>query len=181
MDVPLELSFHNMSNSPQIEDDVRNHVAKLDRLYDHLIGCRVAVEATTTAAPRYDVHIELSVPGTELVVSRANHGHPELRAAIRDAFHAAERQLKAFKARISGTVLPHETVVVGQVTQLNRDQDFGFIQTNTGGQLYFHRNSLIDGGFDDLADGTVVQYVQADGDTGPTAIKVWASPASREA
>lgn len=180
MEIPLEIRFHNMPSSPRVEAEVRHYVDKLERLYDRLITCRVAIEARTTASPGYGVHIELSVPGTELVVSRDRHAHPELRAALRDAFHAAERQLKAFKARVAGAVMPHEMVVVGQVTQVNRAEEFGFILTSTGNQLYFHRNSLIEGDFDDLAVGLTVQYVEAAGDTGPAAIKVWPSPVSRE-
>src|SRR5262249_12330369 len=115
MEVPLEIRFHNMTSTPHIEADVRNRVDKLDRLYDRLIACLVAIEPRPAASPGYGVHIEMTVPGTELVVSRDRHAHPELRASLRDAFHAAERQLKAFKARSTGAVLPHETVVVGEV------------------------------------------------------------------
>lgn len=53
------------------------------------------------------------------------------------------------------------------------ERDHGFILTNTGSQLYFHRNSLMEGAFDDLAPGQAVHYVEAAGDTGPTAAKVW--------
>jgi cold shock CspA family protein len=39
--------------------------------------------------------------------------------------------------------------------------------------LYFHRNSLLAGDFDKLKRGDEVRYVEAMGDTGPTARKVW--------
>jgi cold shock CspA family protein len=67
----------------------------------------------------------------------------------------------------------HEEFYHGQVAALHPERDHGFIQTNTGTQLYFHRNSLMDADFDDLAPGQPVHYVETVGDTGPTAAKVW--------
>ena len=39
--------------------------------------------------------------------------------------------------------------------------------------LYFHRNSLVQRDFDELQLGDRVHFVEADGDTGPIASKVW--------
>ena len=44
--------------------------------------------------------------------------------------------------------------------------------TKEGGQLYFHRNSLLAGTFDDLRRGDEVYYVEEMADTGPVASKV---------
>ena len=69
MDVPIEIVFHNMSSSPTIEAEIRERVDKLDRLYGHLIGCRVSVELLHRrhkTGNLYDIHIDLHVPGNEL-------------------------------------------------------------------------------------------------------------------
>ncbi len=50
--------------------------------------------------------------------------------------------------------------------------DFGFLLTNEGTLLYFHRNSVLNGDFDRLRRGDPVYYVESMGDTGPTAAKV---------
>ena len=44
MDIPLELSFHNMEPSDALKAAVREHVNKLEQFHDHIIGCRVVVE-----------------------------------------------------------------------------------------------------------------------------------------
>ena len=44
MDIPLDIVFHNMPSSATVETDIRNRVGKLNRLYEHLIGCPVSVE-----------------------------------------------------------------------------------------------------------------------------------------
>jgi cold shock CspA family protein len=64
----------------------------------------------------------------------------------------------------------------GQVTELHPDKDFGFILTNDGTQRYFHRNSVMNGDLDRLKRGDAVHYIEAAGDTGPTAAKVWIGP-----
>jgi cold shock CspA family protein len=67
----------------------------------------------------------------------------------------------------------HAEAFAGQVSQLDPNEDHGFILTHKGGQLYFHRNSLIHRDFDRLQVGDKVHFVETDGDTGPTASKVW--------
>jgi cold shock CspA family protein len=61
---------------------------------------------------------------------------------------------------------------LGQVADIDPDGDFGFVLTNTGGRLYFHRNSVLAGDFAKLRRGDEVYYVEEAGDTGPTASKV---------
>lgn len=61
---------------------------------------------------------------------------------------------------------------LGQVAELRAGEEFGFLMTKEGGLLYFHRNSLLLGDFDRLAQGDEVTYVEEMGDTGPIASKV---------
>ena len=183
MEVPMELSFHNIQPSDAVEAAIRERVAKLEVLYDRLITVRVHVEAEMKrhrTGNIYTLHIELGVPGKDLIVSKAPHkaerkyADPDLYTIIREAFDAAERQLKDFKAQISGDVKTHESDAQfqGQVTQLMPEADHGFLLTKEGGQLYFHRNSVLNNGFDKLKKGDLVHYVETVGDTGPTASKV---------
>src|SRR5213076_1054831 len=100
MDTPLEIVFHNMPSSPTLEGDIRKRVGKLDRLYEHLIGCRVSVEQLHRrhqTGNLYDVHIDVRVPGNEIAVSHEQHHaekftDPDAGIALRNAFKAAERR-----------------------------------------------------------------------------------------
>lgn len=185
MQMPLEITFHNMQPSEAVEAEIRKRAAKLDKMYERLVGCRVSVEGLHKqhrTGNIYEVHIEMMVPGQNLVVSREPHrakeryANPDVYASIRDAFKAAERQLKDFKERQRGDVKTHEAMLPGRVAQILRDQDHGFILTPAGTQLYFHRNSVMNNGFDHLKQGDPVNFVEAAGDTGPTASKVWRGP-----
>jgi ribosome-associated translation inhibitor RaiA/cold shock CspA family protein len=186
MDDPLEIRFHNLDSSDALEAAIRERVAKLDRLYPRLTRCLVSVEAPHRQHRKgnmFEVHIDLWVPGGHLAVTRGtNHGHADVYVAMRDAFDVAERILLDYKRQINGDVKLHEDGAFfhGQVASIHPDQDHGFVITNTGGLLYFHRNSLMGGVLEDLSTGQDVHYVETVGATGPTAAKVWLAAEHRE-
>lgn len=182
MDRPLEIAFHNMSPSASLEAEIRERIEKLEKRYGRLIGCRVSVEALHRQHQKgniYEVHITLSVPGQDLAVSREPHrpkeryAHPDVRVSMREAFKSAERQLESWKGRKrEDTSPPSGSAVGGQVAQIIPGADHGFILTNTGTQLYFHRDSVTNGRFEELKPGDAVHYVEEEGDAGPIAAKV---------
>ena len=129
------------------------------------------------------VHIELGIPGRkDLVVSHEpdhllrKYQRPDLHKAINEAFRIAERQLLDLKEQRDGrTKDGHHDAAEPVARPGRRDrsrQDFGFLITKEGGLLYFHRNAVLSGDFDDLRRGDEVYYVEDMGDTGPVATKV---------
>lgn len=182
MERPLEIAFHNMQPSAALEAAIREQVDKLEKRHGPLVGCRVSVEGLHKQHQTgnvYEVHVVMSLPGRELAVSREPHkakeryAHPDVYVSMREAFRAAARQLQAFKGkRREDTSAPNAHALTGQVAQIEPGQDHGFLLTNTGTQLYFHRDSVTDARFEDLREGTPVHYVEEEGDAGPTATKV---------
>ena len=182
MDIPLEIAFRSIGPSAEVEALIGQRVARLEKLYPHIIGCRVSVEMLHKQhlhgnVP--EVHIALRVPGHDIAISREPHKAKERRAAInvhtsvKDAFRAAEKRLKDFKQQQYGEVKAKEMPIQGIIAQLLAEKDYGFITTGNGEELYFHRNSVADGGFDNLQEGDTVQYSVAMGDKGPSAGRVW--------
>ena len=186
MQVPLEIAFHNIEPSKRAEDEIRARVADLGRIYDRLVSCRVRIDQRAenrahTIPPV--VHIEIRIPGHgDVVVSHEpdhllrKYKHPDLHHAINEAFRIAERQLLDLKKRRDGrTKEAHhdsENQSLGHIAEVDGGGDFGFLLTKEGGLLYFHRNSVMSGDFDQFHRGDEVYYVEGMGDTGPIASKV---------
>lgn len=102
MNIPLELSFHNMAPSDALKEIVRAHVSRLEQFHDRIISCRVVIEmphkSHRTGQNLPDVHIVIRVPGKNLVVSRetvhAVDGPADAYSIVDGAFAAAQNQLK---------------------------------------------------------------------------------------
>jgi ribosome-associated translation inhibitor RaiA len=114
MDIPLELSFHNVEPSDALKSAVQAHVNKLEKFHDHIIGCRVSIEMPHKSQKAVgnppDVHIVIRVPGKEIVVSRElkHDGHKKAStdayAVLEEAFLVAQHQLKDFRRVSHGDV-----------------------------------------------------------------------------
>lgn len=180
LQVPLEIAFVNLEPSEAVEARVRDHAAKLERYYERMISCRVTVEVPHRRHRHgdvFDVRIDIGVPGKELVVSRAPGdagAHTDVYVAIRDSFAAAERQLEDYARQQRGDVKTHPSPLQGRITRLFPDQGYGFIATTDLREVYFHRNSVVEGAFDELAEGQPVELSVAEGESplGPQATTV---------
>jgi cold shock CspA family protein/ribosome-associated translation inhibitor RaiA len=180
MQNPITMSFRNVRKDIAIEDLIRKQAAKLDRVCDHIMSCRVAVEKPQehqTSGNPFRVRIDVTVPPEhELVVTReAGEGdlHQQLPTVIRDAFGALRRQLRKLVEKQHGDVKTHPLQEVsGFVIRLFREEGYGFIRAVDGEEVYFHKNSLPGGDFDRLEVGTGVQWVEEQGEKGPQASTV---------
>jgi ribosome-associated translation inhibitor RaiA len=105
MRAPIQIAYRNIEPTEALERAVRTRARKLERYYDGIIGCKVVLEAPHKRHHKgnhYRVLIALGVPGDELVVGRhpmKNGAHEDLYVVIRDAFAAAERELKTYVGR----------------------------------------------------------------------------------
>ena len=186
MDIPLELSFHNMAPSDSLKAAVRQQVDRLERFCGHIIGCRVVIEMPHKShrlgsnAP--DVHVLLRVPGREIVVSRERarerKAPANAYAVLRDAFQAVQQRLKDYRRQQQGEVKPKAAPLLGHVVELVAERKYGFLATADNQEFYFHRNAVADGGFDQLRVGDPVEYAPVLGDQ--TAARVWRTGARNQ-
>ena len=137
------------------------------------MGCRVTVEESQRRHHQgklFSVHIDMTVPGRELVVNRIEN--IDLYVAIRDAFDAAKRQLEDHSRKRRGEIKAHAESPRGKVVKIFPFDGYGFIVTNDGREIYFHRNSVIDPSFDRLEEGAEVAFLEEQGAEGPQAVRV---------
>ena len=180
MQIPVQVTFRNMDPSDAVEANVREKAGKLERFFDRIISCRVVVEAPHrrhTKGKLYNVRVDIGVPGKEIVVNHSgpkNHAHEDVYVAIRDAFNAAARRLEDHAHKIRGEVKTHEVPPHGKVSRLFPYEGYGFIEMSDGREIYFHKNSVVDGGFAQLEIGHEVRVVLAYGESaeGPQASTV---------
>lgn len=180
MQKPLQITFQGLPPSPALKWRIRRKVRKLERFYDRIISCQVVVErppAHRHKGGTYEVRIHLEVPGGHIDVTREpglNQAHEDIRVALRDAFARATRLLEDYARRQRGEVKRHAVPPHGRVISLFPEKDGGFLESSGGLQVYFHRNAVVDGGYDGLEVGDEVRFVLAPepGEEGPQASTV---------
>ncbi|HIK53904.1 MAG TPA: HPF/RaiA family ribosome-associated protein [Synechococcales cyanobacterium M55_K2018_004] len=177
MKLPPQITFRNLPASKAVEAKILDHVARLDEFYGRIMSCRVAIELPHRhhQGNLYHIRIDLTVPGTELVVNRdppQHQAHEDIYVAIRDAFDAAERELKRYAQRRRGEVKAHEIPSHGRIASLFPDEGYGFIEATDGHEVYFHPNSLLNADFSQLEVGQEVRFAEERGDQGPQASTV---------
>jgi cold shock CspA family protein/ribosome-associated translation inhibitor RaiA len=174
MQIPVHVSGRDIELSAAEEVLIRRSVAKLEQFYDRLVACHALV-SVAHRRPRgepvaWTVRLSLTVPGEELAVTR--QAKPTFREALDDAFDAARRRLQDYAREHRGEVKRPAEEPRGRVTRLFTYEGYGFITSEDGREIYFHRNSVLDDGFDHLTVGTAVRFVEAEGEQGPQASTV---------
>jgi len=60
----------------------------------------------------------------------------------------------------------------GKIKRLIKERGFGFITTEDGKEVFFHRSALEEENFDALEEGASVEFDLEEGPKGPRAINV---------
>lgn len=97
----FQIVFHNIDQSEALIENVNKRIEKLQRFSNDIIGGRVVLDCPHNNHHKgkvFSVAIEIHTSGREVVVKQGQHdraSHEDIYVAVRDAFNAAERQLKA--------------------------------------------------------------------------------------
>jgi cold shock CspA family protein/ribosome-associated translation inhibitor RaiA len=196
MQTSLQITFRGIESSTEIQESIQAEAAKLETFYQPIMGCRVAVEAPHKHHRRgiqYHVRIDLALPGGELVVKHqpnlksrafqaeaaeiskrfeAGIAHKDLHVAIADAFKVAGRRLQDYARKQAGHVKVHEPAPVARVSRIMGNEGYGFLVTQDGRDLYFHKDSVLNNGFKRLRIGSRVTFAGEQGEKGLQASSV---------
>lgn len=178
MQLPLQISFRNLPHSDAVASTIEAYVEGLEALYDRITACRVVIDMPHRhheSGNFYQVSIDLTVPGHEIVVNRESGDQTEgkdLDAVLGRAFDVAARQLEDFVRLRRADVKHHEPLPHARIVRLFAALRYGFIETPDHREIYFHANSLVNGGFEGLKIGAEVTFVESLGDKGPQASTV---------
>lgn len=179
MQIPSEIEYQGMAGTPEIQDAIEKHIAALEERWGRVTACRVVLKGPGghhRNGGLYEVHIRLALPdGRQVNVERTppeDERRSDLTFALNDAFKRARRQLQDQVRRAQGQIKRREGPPVGTVVRLDPRGDFGFLETSSGQEIYFHRNSVLDDGFSRLSVGSRVTFAEEQGDKGPQASTV---------
>jgi ribosomal subunit interface protein len=156
--LPVQITLRDIPPSPAVELHIRKRAEKLGRFYDRVNSCRVVVEWTQKNKHQgklYNVKIDLTVPGKELVVTRKSD--EDIYVAIRDSFDAIVRQLEEHARKRHGHIKTHQDVMHGHIARLVPTEGYGFIEGVDGNEYYFSVTNVK--GFDHLTIGDAVEYI----------------------
>ena len=171
MEIPVHLAGKAVDLTPDQQSLIRGEVDRLEKYSPQLVACRVVVSVPHRRPGgdpvAWTLRLALTVPGAVLTISL--QAKPSLREALDDTFSAARRRLEEYVRDLRGDVKFHAVASCGRVTRLHGFEGYGFISTEDGTELYFHRHSVPDGGFDRLRIGSAVRYVETEGEQGPQA------------
>ncbi|MBL9015729.1 MAG: HPF/RaiA family ribosome-associated protein [Myxococcales bacterium] len=94
MEIPTEITFHELPHSDAVELSIRRWIARLEPLNPRIRSCHVFVERPHRKhrnGDDFEIHVHLDIPGAAIAASRIHH--EDVYVAVADAFRAVRRQL----------------------------------------------------------------------------------------
>src|SRR6516165_12833808 len=168
-----QIEFQGITASTKIQATIEEHMTALEQRWGRITACRVVLKGPGERHRKgglYEIHIRLALPdGHEVNVERtpvADERYADLDFAVNNAFKRARLQLQNSLRRARGQVKRHEHAASGTVVRLDPSGEFGFLETDDGREIYFHRNSVLDGAYSRLAAGSRVTFAEEAGEKG---------------
>jgi len=179
MKVPLQLVFRNMRSSEFIRRRVVEKVKWLETFSSQIMSCRVSIEKPHQHHMKgnlYHVRIDLRLPGDQILMSRTpdqHHAFKDVYVCIQDAFDRARREIEEYERKRRRDVKKLQSPAHAFIVALfHEEEQYGFIQSEEGREIYFNRNSLLNERFESLKVGMKVRYHEERGEKGAQASSV---------
>ena len=171
--IDTKIQYLGFKESESVSRAIQSHIDNLEKISNRITSCHVIVSRPHRKQIKGNVfHVKLRVhlPGSTIVVDKdpgKNHAHEDVYVAVRDAFWAARRKVEDYVRKQSGFVKEKMISPHAKILRLMPADECGFIQTQDDREVYFHRNSVINGNYDDLKVGQEVRFSESLGDQGP--------------
>jgi cold shock CspA family protein/ribosome-associated translation inhibitor RaiA len=180
MQTPVEIDFQGIKGNDHLRACVMKNISVLEQRFGRITACRVVIRAPSErhrTGGACEITIRLSLPqGREVDIGRSEKAEKaddrlaDPVVALNDAFKRARRRLSDHARRMRGHVKSHDGPPIATVKRFDEAAGFGFLETPDGREIYFHRNSLLDGR--QVPPGTRVTFFEEMGEKGPQASTV---------
>jgi len=125
---------------PELRTMITEQLEALNAPHDDIIHARVALDKDTHHQQGTDeVRVTLSLPGKMLTAKKTAR---TLYDAVNAALGAVERELQEFRDQRRGVVKEPGPRIRGRILRVFRDRGYGFAETETSQEVYFHANSV---------------------------------------
>ena len=196
MKLPMTITLRGPVRHGWIEAEVRRRAEQLERYCRDIASCHVIVEMPHRhheEGNRFSVRIALTAPDDEIAVTRGSNLHAlakdleeqdwakqfdvegmrkHLRLVIKEAFDVARRRLQDRTRRHRRDVKTHLEAPRGRVRLWSPIDQYGTIEAMDGHEVYFHQNSVLGAGLQQLKVGAEVVFAEEGGEKGPQASSV---------
>ncbi len=169
----LQVEGRNLEIRKSWQDKIETEKERLSRHHPALIhSLRITIADTKHHKEGgYELQVVATVPSDTVVVKRKGD---QIRTMLGEAFDTLGLLLKelqrkrrqTIKASADGVQTANNEGVVKKVVPY---ESYGFIATNDGREVYFHENALKDMKMNQITEGDVVKFGEAEGDKGPCA------------
>ena len=174
----MEIHWHNIEALTEDERGaIEQRIEQLAAHHTDVIDVRITGRPTRHhRRGGQEVRITAEARGREIVASRTR---AEVGLALNEAMDAFERELRRLRDRRLSrrSEQPPAPPHLGIVDRVFREEGYGFVLTDDGEQVYFHRNS-VKGGFvfEELEEGDRVALNIEAGHEGPQANAIHPAP-----
>jgi ribosomal subunit interface protein len=174
----VEIHWRNMEGlTSAARNSIEERLRRLDEGHGDLV--KLWITGATTAHHRHgaqEVSLRCQARGRELVAARTR---ADLGQALDEVLDVFERELRKLRERRTDerSARPAEPELLGVIDRVDADRGHGFILTDGGERVYFHRNAVKGGlDFDALAEGARVGLSLEAGEKGLQATAVRPAP-----
>ena len=173
------ITWRNIPRSDAVEAIIRKRTQAVERFCPDAVGLRVTLAAPQKlrhAARGFDVRLHLEVPGPDLDVARTvrqGHAADDILRAVTATFTALEKRIKETRRMMGGQEIKHHPDIVhGEIVEIEPELGYGFVRASDGQEVYFQKDSLVNGDWDGLEVGARLRFREQDGEKGPFAVDV---------
>jgi len=166
----IEIGGHHTDILPELRERITQSLEELNAQHEDIIHARVALDKDTHHQQGADeVRIILSLPGKMLTAKKTG---TSLYDAMNAALETVERELKEFRDQRQAVIKAPGPRIRGRIVRVFRDRGYGFVETETNQEVYFHANSVHGIPFADLEVGMAMDLEIEAGEKGPQASRI---------
>ena len=155
---------------PELRERIVQRLEELNAQHEDIVHARVALDKDTHHQQGVDeVRVILVLSGKMLTAKKTA---PSLYDAANAALETIERELKEFRDQRRRVVKEPGPRIRGRIVRIFRDRGYGFIETETYQEVYFHANSVHGIPFEQLEVGMAMDLGIEAGEKGLQASRV---------